>query len=150
MQSRDCEAIMTTTPTDETRRVLDLLSQGKITVDEAEQLLRALKEAPADGDAPRGVPRWVRITVDKTERDGRPARTVNIRVPLALAKSGIRLGAIIPHLLHYKMNQRLRDEGVNVEWSKIDLSQIETALNDLGETTIDVDDGKAQVRVRCE
>ena len=30
-----------TTQTDDTRRILDMLSQGKITVDEADRLIRA-------------------------------------------------------------------------------------------------------------
>jgi hypothetical protein len=143
-----------TTATDETRRVLELLSQGKITVDEADQLLRAIKDGgapPRAADAaPRPAPRWFSITVDKPARDGRPAREVNIRIPIALARSGIKLGAMIPHLVEHKMNERLREQGIDADLSKIDFSQFETMLNDLGEMTIDVDHGKGQVRVRCE
>src|SRR4029079_4236521 len=56
---------------DETRRVLDLLAQNKITVDEADQLLRAMKEpradassAKTDGDGPSRA-RYIRIAVHK-------------------------------------------------------------------------------------
>jgi hypothetical protein len=145
-----------TIATDDTKRVLELLAQGKITVEEADQLLRAMKGVEAtDGpnaadDTSRPAPRWLRITVDKVARDGRPARQVNIRVPIALARSGMKLGAMIPHLIEHKMNERLREQGIDVALSKIDFSQFETMLNDLDETTIDVDDGKAQVRIRCE
>lgn len=141
---------MTTTETTDTRRVLELLTQGKITVDEAEQLLGALKDVPADPAAPRSAPRWMRITIDKAAHDGRPARTVNIRVPLALARSGVRLGAMFPFVFGPKLKEEFRKQGVDFDLSKIDLSDIEAAAKDLGETTIDVDDGKAQIRVRCE
>ena len=38
---------------DETRRILDLLAANKITVDEADQLLRAMARATADPAPPR-------------------------------------------------------------------------------------------------
>jgi hypothetical protein len=144
-----------TTVTDDTRRILELLSQAKVTVDEAAELLRAVKEtssdaAPAADAGARPAPRWFRITVDKPAREGQPAREVNIRIPIALARSGIKLGAMIPYLVEHKMNTRLRERGIDVDLSKIDFSQFETMLNDLGEMTIDVDHGQAQVRVRCE
>jgi hypothetical protein len=64
---------------EETRRVLDLLSQGKITVDEADRLLAAIGQVP-NGSAATGatvaekgaatseapVPKYLRITVTRT------------------------------------------------------------------------------------
>ena len=144
---------MTTTETSDTKRVLELLTLGKITVDEAEQLLAALRVAPpdaAESTAPRTAPRWMRITIDKTAHDGKPARTVSIRVPLALARSGVRLGAMFPFVFGPKLKEEFRRQGIDVDLSKIAPSDIEAAARDLGETTIDVDDGKAQIRVRCE
>jgi hypothetical protein len=144
---------MTTTAADDTKRVLELLAQGKITVDEADQLLKTLKDTPRDTGAavtPTSSPRWMRITIDRPAEDGRPAKNVNIRVPLALARSGIRLGAMFPFVFGRKLKEEFRKQGVEVDLSKIDLSDIEAAAKDLGETTIDVDDGKAQVRIRCE
>jgi len=142
---------MTTIETSDTKRVLELLTQGRITVDEAEQLLGALRDAPAaDPAAPQTPPRWMRVTIDKAARDGRPARTVNIRVPLSLARSGVRLGAMFPFVFGPRLKEEFRKQGVDFDLSKIDLSDIEAAARDLGETTIDVDDGKAQIRVRCE
>ncbi|HEV3063527.1 MAG TPA: hypothetical protein VGY48_35125, partial [Vicinamibacterales bacterium] len=108
---------MVTTETDNTRRILDLLAQGKITVDEADQLLRAVggpeagqarqraqgSEGSQGGQRPQGPQgpqgaqrpqgpqaqtrsdaRWMRVTIDKAARDGRPAKQVSIRVPMAL------------------------------------------------------------------
>ena len=44
---------MTATQTDDTRRVLDMLSQGKITVDEADRLIKALNTSqPAEAAQP--------------------------------------------------------------------------------------------------
>ena len=65
---------------DERRRVLDLLAQGRITVDEADELLKTLGAnaareaagAPPAGDAASDNPqrtRWVRINVHRTNDD---------------------------------------------------------------------------------
>jgi hypothetical protein len=141
-----------TETTGETRRVLDMLAQGKITVDEADQLIKTMRGTAHDAAAtpPPAAPRWMRIMVDRPARDGRPAKNVNIRVPLALARSGVRLGAMIPFVVGPKLKEEFRKHGIEVDLSKIDLSDIEAAARDLGETTIDVDEGKAQVRIRCE
>lgn len=144
---------MTTTDGSDTKRVLELLAQGKITVDEADQLLRALGDgAPADGgsEAAGAKPRWMRITIDRVAEGGRPARTVNIRVPLAVARSGVRFGAMFPFLFGPKLQEQFRRQGIDFDFSKIDPADIEAAARDLGETTIDVDNGKKQIRVRCE
>ena len=148
-----------TNPSD-SRRILDLLSQGKITVDEAELLLKAVggdsadaaAGAPADGAARLRAAgaKWLKVSVDKPARDGRPRKQVDIRVPMALVRGGVKLGAIVPKMAADPLNKHLREKGVDVDLSKIDLSQLDAVLDNLGETTIDVDDGRAQVKITCE
>ncbi len=168
---------------DETRRVLDLLAQGKITVDEADRLLAAIGQGPAGsaaggatagakgtatGEAPS--PRYLRITITKTRNwpeAGEPARRtrmwqgdvggrgreVSIRVPVALVRNGMRLGAMIPGLTGAGLQARLRERGVDVDLSKIDAATIDQLVREFGEMNIDIDSGrggKAQVRITCE
>jgi len=150
---------MTAAENDHRRRILDLLAQGKINVDDADQLLRALGASslePETGTAEPGskqVARWIRVTVDKAARDGKPAKQVSIRVPMALVRGGVRLGTIFPGFARKDgdtVSQHLRDHGVDVDWSKLDLSQLDAVLQNLDETTIDVDKGRAQVRISYE
>ena len=146
------------TDTTDSRRILDLLAQGKITVDDADQLLRAIGSAagePASGASTGGTSKaatakWLRVTVDKAPKEGRPRRQVSIRVPMTLVRGGVKLGAMFPHMARDPLGQKLREQGIDVDLSKIDLSQIDSVLDNLGETTIDVDDGKAQVKITCE
>ena len=140
---------------DDTRRILDLLAQGKISVDEAHRLLAAVgpqSDAPAaaaeEGAAPR--PRYLKIAVHKAANDHRPEKDVNIRVPIAIMRGGMRLGAIIPGFGGERMQARLREQGIDLDLSKLDPATIETMLKDLGEMNIDIDSGKAQVRITCE
>ena len=146
-----------TTTTDDGKRILELLAEGKITVDEADQLLRALGAAPgtdqpagsAGRDATRpAAKRWMRITIDKAARDGRPAKQVKIRVPMAFVRSGVRLGAMFPRMMNDAAFQRLREQGVDFDFSTIDVSQLEAALRDAGEMTIESD--KAHIRIAYE
>jgi hypothetical protein len=151
---------MTTTTTADSRRILELLAQGAITVDEADQLLRAVGDAasavdpsaasPSPGEARREAARWLRITVDKPAREGRAPKQVSIRVPMAVVRGGARLGAMFPRVAGDRVAQKLREQGIDI--AQIDFSQIEQLLENLGETTIDVDEGKgkAHVRITCE
>lgn len=141
---------------DETRRVLDLLAQNKITVDEADQLLRAMQEpraeaasAKVDGEAaPRA--RYIRIAVHKLSRGCETDKDVNIRVPIAIVKSGMRLGAMLPGIVGDKLTAHLRERGLDVDLSKLDPAAIETVLGEIGNVGIDVDSAQAQVRITCE
>src|SRR5262249_18884160 len=166
---------------EETRRVLDLLAQGKIKVDEADRLLAAIGLASTDstpaGAAGKGAatteappPKYLRITVTKTRTwsgdDEEPARRarmwpgnmagrnreVAIRVPVALVRNGMRLGAMIPGLAGAGLQARLRERGVDVDLSKIDADTIDRLVSEFGEMNIDVSGhgGNAKVRITCE
>ena len=148
-----------TTETDDTRQILDMLSQGKITVDQADQLLRAVCAAQpaaetATADVPDGGaqrPRWVRINIHKLAKDAthRP-KDVNIRVPIAAVKGGLRLGAIIAEFAGEKSRLRMKEQGFDVDLSKINGPEFETFLKTLDDMNVEIDDGKSQVRVTCE
>ena len=132
---------------EETRQVLEMLSQGKVSVQEAEQLLQAVRGAGATSDARRGEPRYFRIIVNKPARDGKKAEAVNIRVPMTVVRGGLRLGAFLPGMMGSKKIQLAN--GTEVDLSKIAYADLEAMIKDIGELTVDVD-GDAQVRVRCE
>ena len=132
---------------EESRQVLEMLSQGKVSVQEAEQLLQAVKTPVADGD-PKIQPKYFRVLVDKPARDGKKAEKVNIRVPMTVVRGGLRLGALIPNLMA-KKKIRLGD-GNEIDLSKITYEDLEGLIKDIGELTIDVDGDEAQVRIRCE
>jgi hypothetical protein len=140
---------------DERRRVLDLLAQGKITVDEADQLLRALgtsssqEGATRTGDASK-KPRFIRIAVHKPGVAGEAPEDINVRVPLPFIKGGMRLGALLPGFIGQRVASRLRERGLDLDLSNLDPDAIEAVFRDLTDQGIDVDSSKAQVRITCE
>ena len=133
---------------EETRQVLEMLSQGKINVQEAEQLLQAVGLPPQDAAGDRKVePRYFRILVNKPPRDGRKAENVNIKVPMTVVRGGLRIGALFPGILARKKVQL--GNGAELDLSKVTYADLEAMIKDIGELTVDVD-GDAQVRIRTE
>ena len=135
---------------EETRRVLEMLSQGKVSVLEAEQLLQAVKAPGQPGPAAEDKkvePRYFRILVNKPAHEGKKAEAVNIRVPITVVRGGLRLGALFPGMLGKKKIQL--DNGTELDLSKVTYTDLEAMIKDIGELTVDVD-GDAQVRIRCE
>jgi hypothetical protein len=130
---------------DETRKVLEMLSSGKITVQEAEQLLHAVTIPPPDEK--KAEPKYFRILVNKPARNGEKAENVNIKVPMTVVRGGLRLSSVFPGLMGKKKIQL--DNGTELDLSKIHYADLEAMIKDIGELTVDVD-GDTQVRIRCE
>jgi hypothetical protein len=133
---------------EETRKVLEMLSQGKVSVQEAEQLLNAVSASSGQVSDDRKVePKYFRILVNTPARDGKKAEAVNIRVPMTVVRGGLRLGALLPGMLG---NKKIHlGNGNELDLSKVTYTDLEAMIKDIGELTVDVD-GDAQVRIRCE
>ena len=130
---------------EERKRVLEMLAQGKITSDEAEQLLEKLEAARAEG--PNGakasesaVPRYLRILMGDAAGD-----KVNIRIPLALVRTGIKLSTMVPS----KASEKRKETGIDL--SPLSELQDDELMKALEELSVDVDspDGD-NVRIFCE
>jgi hypothetical protein len=144
------------------RSVLQMLADGKINADEAERLLTALDRSeppPAEGftsfakfaDAapqPRrnGGPKFLRVTVDANEDNTK----VNIRVPIALLRAGVRLSSLIPAEARDQVNAELAKNGVPFDIGQLKPDNLEELISHLDELTVDVDAPEAKVRVYCE
>lgn len=142
---------------EERKQILDMLAARKITADEAAQLLDRLtaeRPAPPRDDEPlrtqtepavakasrSALPKYLRVLVDSTDGD-----RVNIRVPLELVRTGIRLGAMMPEHARAK----LEDRGIDL--SQLSGLQGEELMQALRELTVDVDSADGDtVRIFCE
>jgi hypothetical protein len=76
----------------EDRRILEMLSSGQINVDEATELLDAVKQtAPLPPSPPlapkaKGIAKMIRVQVDAQEDDGSHRAKVDVNIPLGLAR----------------------------------------------------------------
>jgi len=135
------------------RSVLQLLADGKINPDEAERLLLALErpEAAALGAAHpepgrQGRPKYLRVTVN-ADAD---ATTVNIRVPMALLRAGVRLSSLIPPGARDQVNAEFAKNGVPFDIGQLKPENLEELIAHLDDLSVDVDSADARVRVYCE
>jgi len=138
------------------RRILEMLANGRITADEAERLLTALDNGPAiDAPAARsfGASKYLRILVEREpERAGDERTKVNIRVPLQLLRAGVRLKSLLPDEARDQLNEALREKGVDFDVNQFKAENLDELLENMNDLTIDIDkkSRKAKVRVFCE
>jgi hypothetical protein len=146
---------------EERRRILNMLADGKLNAAEAENLLDALAKSPAAPAATSGPselalhdPKYLRVLVegyDEHEAGGAGAGKVNVRVPFTLIRAGMRLAALLPATVHEPINRALRDNGLDIDISKIRPENLEDLVTHLRELAIDVDGAHGEkVRVFCE
>jgi hypothetical protein len=138
-------------------QILQMLSEGKVTADEAEQLIAAVEREPGDV-ATSGVelgkkakPKFIRVLVNSPDNFGGdgPGR-VNVRVPIQLLRAGVRLASLIPPQAYNHVNEELRKSGVPIDLSQLKPEHIEELIEQLGGITVDVDQPDAKVQVFCE
>ncbi len=138
----------------ETRKVLDMFKEGKITSEDAERLLEKLgapsaagtvgesgKTAGPERESPK-KPRYLRIQV---ERPGE--KNVNVRMPLSFVRNSRQLLSFLPA----QVAERLRERGIFVGINSLHGLMDEDFAEALENINVDVDqeDGK-KVRIYCE
>ena len=138
----------------ETRKVLEMLAAGRITPDEAEKLLGRLSPG-AQRSAPEGEAthaagsasaeressglRYLRIVVDSPKRE-----SVNVRVPIGLIRTGIKLSTLVPG----RVGRRLAERGIDLSHlAKLSDQELIAELAAL-EVDISGSDGET-IRVFC-
>lgn len=136
---------------EERRRILQMLADGKLSVEQAERLLAAVGEAsPEPAVAPAGnKPKFLRIVVEP--KNGHPhADKVNIKIPVMLIKAGVKLGSMIPKSSQDKLSSELKEKGLDIDLTRLDSESLDALVTALAETSIDIDDEKETVRIFCE
>lgn len=133
--------------------VLEMLAEGKINPEEAEQLIAALERdqplaVASSAVVPKTKAKYLRLMVDTME-NGEPGR-VNARVPLQLLRAGVRLAALIPPQALARANTELNRSGVPLDLTQLKPEQLEDLVDQLDEMTLEVDQPDAKVRIFCE
>jgi len=139
------------------KKVLELLPDKKISVDEAVKLL-ALVERPETGqqEAVEGVlmkkkPKYLRVVVEPVagSDSSHEYDRVNVRVPMSLIRAGVKFSSLIPHDAADKVDGALKEKGINFSMRNIKDEDIEQLIEALGDLEVNVE-GKETVRVFTE
>ena len=133
---------------EETKKVLQMVAEGKISASDAERLLEKLagsaqtagpqKEAETAEPAAK-KPRFLRIVVDKPGQD-----PVNIRMPLSFTRSGRSLLAVLPSRVSEKLGE------LGIDFSALSSKNCEDWAQALENADINIDKGDKKVRIFCE
>ncbi|MBN1758619.1 MAG: hypothetical protein JW863_09890 [Chitinispirillaceae bacterium] len=125
------------------KRILSMVAEGKITVEEAEKLLGALgagnnETAVATGTVQaaggKSELKYLRVVVDSTGGDN-----VNVRVPMALLRAGLKLSALVPPQVYQKVSDNMAEKGMDFDLNTMLKSgDIEQLMESLGELNVDV------------
>ena len=137
---------------DERRSILQMLSVGKLTPDEAERLISALEVGAStrpSGPSAKAPAKYLRVAVDSEEGHGGPTK-INIRVPMNLLRAGVRLSSILPPQARDKVNQAMREKGVPFDINALKPENLEELVSQLNDLTVDVDQDRTKVRIYCE
>lgn len=137
-------------------RILGMLAEGKITASEAETLLDALQpsaEAAAgpatSSDWPAGpsagtTPKFLYVKVSGGED------TVDVKVPLALLRTGLKLTSLIPPQAMESLSESMGAHGMSIDFNNLKPEDIEDIVASLGEMEVKVRSGNGDdVRVFC-
>jgi len=131
----------------ETRKVLEMLAEGKISTADAERLLEKLAATPDNGANDKeekrtaGTPeaatkKYLRVIVEKPG-----GNDVNVRLPLTFARSGVKLASLLPP----KVLARLQEEGIDPKLFS------EQANETIDELNVDMQTAWGKhIRVFCE
>jgi ribosomal protein L12E/L44/L45/RPP1/RPP2 len=138
---------------EERKRILDMLAKGKITADEAEKLLDAVG-APenkqgvnelADKILSTGNIKYLYVKVD-----GDDGEKVDVRIPLSLVRSGMRLTSLIPPSAMEEVNSSLREHGMSFDLANLKDKDIEELIAGLKDMEVNVQGKKGEnVKVYC-
>lgn len=134
---------------DEKRKILEMLSDKKITVDEAERLLAALGESSgSDSKSSNWSPKYLRVVVEPVgpKSDG---ERVNVRVPMNLIRAGLKWASFIPKDAQGKVEHAFHEKGIDMDFNKMKPEDLEELILNLRDLQVEVD-GDEKVRVFCE
>jgi len=127
---------------EERNRILDLLAAGKITAEEAARLLDALASGSAQSSAaepsaksgPVTPPKFIYVKVISAKGDN-----VNVKIPLALVRAGLKLTSLIPPQAVDQINKSMAEHGMSMDLASLKPEDLEELIESLREMEISVD-----------
>jgi len=136
---------------DDTKRVLKMVSAGKITADEGERLLAGLaagQSAPPDSKE-KSTPRFLKMVARSVDEDGKD-EGFRMQVPLDLLRAGIKMRALIPKKKREMINEKLMEKGIEGDIFEMSDDQINSLIRSLCELEMEAADGSGSFRLYLE
>jgi hypothetical protein len=142
----------------EKARILKMVADRVISINEAEELLDALSansrpgsssaverpKAPVAESVPKN-PKYMYVKVT-----GKDCDNVDVRVPLGLLRAGMRFTTLIPPHAIQKINGSLQEKGIPFDFNSLKPDDIDELIKNLAEMEVNVNSKTGEnVRVYC-
>ena len=135
------------------KKILEMLAQNKISADEAYRLLNVIESGESGNESAskasttvKEKARYLRVTVlpDSENEHSDKVDRVNVRVPMSLIRAGIKLTSLIPPEARGKVNEALREKGIDFDVRNVKPEDIEELIEALSDLEVDVVSSKGE------
>ena len=136
---------------EERKKILEMVANAKISVEEAERLLTAIDndiESEPQSDFRKNKPKYLRILVEP-KSESKKGERVNVRVPINLIRAGLKWASFIPNHSQKKVGDALREKGLDVDLGTLTPDDLDELIVNLNDLQVEVD-GDDIVKVFCE
>ena len=129
------------------KKILEMLANNKISADEAYRLLSALEPeggtpegAPKPGTPPKPKPKYLRCCIVSGHGDahGGKGGHVNVRVPMTLIRSGVKLTSLLPREARDKVTSALEEKGIDFDMRNVKPEDLDELVEALSELEVDI------------
>jgi hypothetical protein len=133
--------------TENKKKILEMLAEKKISVDDAYRLLDVIDSGetgeegtPKTETAVKAKPKYLRVTVlpDPEHENAKNVDRVNVRVPMSLIHAGIKFTSLIPPEARDKVNGALREKGIDFDVRNVKPEDLEELIEALSDLEVDV------------
>ena len=129
-----------------------MLAKCQISAEEDERLLELVGE-PVESTKPEiRKAKYLRLSINPPRgcNGNSEVEKVNVRVPLALIRSGVKFTSLIPKEAADKVDAALREKGISYNIKNLKDEDIEQLIAALSDLEVDIDDGKGKIKVYLE
>ena len=129
------------------KKILEMLAENKISADEAYQLLSALEtgrstsEETAKSEATTKMNSkylHVHMVSGSEHEDRHKGDHVNVRVPMALIRAGMKFTSLLPPEARDKVTGALHEKGIDFDVRNLKPEDMDEFMEALGELEVDV------------
>ena len=139
----------------EQQRILQMVQEGKLSAQEAVELLEALEQRRGQEEgkatAPSGrKPRWLRIYVKDDEEE------VNIKIPWRLVAWALKFSGLGLRLVPSRVREQMAAQGFDADQMKAMMQHLEEAMKEIdgeglaGEELVNIRGDEEEVRIWLE
>jgi hypothetical protein len=145
------------------KKILQMLAEGKISVDEAQRLLMLIDAEGSKGSigdttgtGEKTLPRYMHVIVEPKPgaHDGDNQKfhkhKVNVKIPFGLIRAGIKLATLIPSDTADQVDRAFKEKGLHFDIRHLKEGELEEMVMALRDSEIYVDSDNETVRLYAE